>query len=599
MRQRDGASVQRIPGFASRIICPLHSNQQMRLTTLDAELSAIDTAAAAVGTGRHAPSVERFRADLAAARFHLRRPADAPPLMAILGGTGTGKSTLLNRLLGAQLAAASFRRTFTAGPIAVSADAAHLPPRWLGVEHEMIAPADLPARGRPDHLAVILTDSEIVTEITLIDTPDLDGDQPLHHAQADRVFRWADAVLFVVTPEKYQMTELLPYYRLARRYEIGRYFVMNKVEEQAVVDDYREHLHDIAPAAVYAIPRDDAAYEPPSDANLEALRSALRSATVDDRPTGNAMRVVDLLDRLRDQIIQPVNDDRREADRLIAALRGMETAPPGVDVNPLTQQLQRRLQQRSVLYLIGPGRVLDRLRQVPQMLARLPRTTWDLIRNGRLGGNGDPNAPSDLSGEKPNFRTTLIDQFAVVQSRIDDLIRANSSASAWIEASPARYAESKLNPELAGAIVDEELASLQQWLEHQWNATPRDTAMIEKLLRVLPGGQKLTRWSEAAPYLLAVVVATHHAFFGHIDLLILGGYSLATWLTERVSNQVTARARQANSAIAARFTALAHQQIEHTAAWLTQQAPAAEQIKRLAALADRVSEKLSAATVQR
>src|SRR5467141_1287128 len=54
----------------------------------------------------------------------------------------------------------------------------------------------------------------------VVDTPDLDGDQPAHHAQADRAFRWAQRIVFVVTPEKYQMTELLPYYRLARRYEV-------------------------------------------------------------------------------------------------------------------------------------------------------------------------------------------------------------------------------------------------------------------------------------------------------------------------------------------------------------------------------------------
>jgi hypothetical protein len=67
------------------------------------------------------------------------------------------------------------------------------------------------------------------------------------------------------------------------------------------------------------------------------------------------------------------------------------------------------------------------------------------------------------------------------------------------------------------------------------------------------GADKLTQWSEAAPYLLTIVVATHHAFFGHVDLIILGGYSLATWLTERLSNEVAARTRQANRSINDRF----------------------------------------------
>ena len=105
------------------------------------------------------------------------------------------------------------------------------------------------------------------------------------------------------------------------------------------------------------------------------------------------------------------------------------------------------------------------------------------------------------------------------------------------------YAATKLSPDSAGQIAEDEIAKLQQWLEKQWNSTPRDTAMIEKLLKLLPGGQQLSKWSEAAPYLLTIVVATHHAFFGHIDLLILGGWSLATWLTEKLSNQVASPQR--------------------------------------------------------
>ncbi|HEY7090615.1 MAG TPA: GTPase [Tepidisphaeraceae bacterium] len=555
---------------------------------LDSKLAAVEAAVQGLPLRASLRSAaDRFRTDLAAARFHLRRPANIPPLVAILGGTGTGKSTLLNRLLGSDLTATSFRRTFTAGPIAVTFDPSHLPAQWLGIDHEILEPSQLPARGQPDKLAVITTPNDLAQRITLIDTPDLDGDQPMHHAQADRAFRWADAVLFLVTPEKYQMTELLPYYRLAERYGLRPLHVINKVEEQAVVDDYSSQSE----AKVFAIPRDDAAYEPPPESNLSSLRQAMMEITVEDRSDGTRQRAADLMERLRDQIIDPLRADRREVDRLVTQLRAMETpSPAGVDVNPLTLQLQRRLQQRSVLYLIGPGRVLDRVRQVPGMLARLPRTTWDLLRTGRLSANGHNDLPSDLSRDKPNFRQALVDQFAVVQSRIDDLLRSNARSLAWIDES---FASSKLNPDLAGQIADDEIAQLQQWLEKHWNATPRDTAMLEKLLKVLPGGQSLTKWSEAAPYILAIVVATHHAFFGPVDLLILGGYSLATWLSERVSNQVSGRARQANNAIAGRFTELAHRQIEQTCTWLESQAPRARDITKLSSLADEISEALT------
>jgi hypothetical protein len=569
-----------------------------RSATVDSQLGAVDGALGALTRVElHKAGIQRMRADLSAARFHLRRPGGTPPIVAILGGTGTGKSTLLNRLLNADVAAASFRRTFTAGPIAVTAAESSIPAKWLGVPHLTLAPAQLPARGQLDQLMIVIAPSELTTRITLIDTPDLDGDQPSHHAQADRVFRWADAVLFLVTPEKYQMTELLPYYRLAQRYGVPALHVMNKAEEHAAVADYQQQS---GIERVFAIPRDDAAYEPPGESNLDLLRQSIESLKIVDQPQFAALRVIDLMDRMRDQLLEPLRNDRREVDRLIATLRAMETPPPGVDVNPLTQQLQRRLQQRSVLYLMGPGRMFDRVRQVPGMLARLPRTTWDLLRTGRLSPDGDDVAPTDLSRDKPNFRAAMVDQFAVVQSRIDDAIRSNPVTLAWQEHDSSPYAASKLNPDLAGQIADDEIAQLQNWLETQWNATPRDTAIIEKMLKLLPGGKQLTKWSEAAPYLLAVVVATHHVFFGHIDLLILGGFSLATWLSEKLSNQVAARTRQANNAIASRFSDLAHKQIEQTCAWLNGCAASTREIENLTVITDQISESLqgSAPTVQ-
>jgi hypothetical protein len=387
------------------------------------------------------------------------------------------------------------------------------------------------------------------------------------------------------------MTELLPYYRLAERYGLRSLFVMNKVEEQAVVADYSAQLDA---SRIFIIARDDAAYEPPADSGLPALRQAVGFIKI--QPQADDVRIADLMDRLRDQLIEPARHDRREIDRLAQSLAALETPAVGVDVNPLTQQLQRRLQQRSVLYLMGPARVLDRVRQVPKMLARLPRTTWDLLRAGKLSRNGKDDLPIDAANDQPNFRAVLIDQFTIVQSRIDDLLRSDSAIADRLQNSD--YAASKLDPATAGDIADDEIAKLRDWLTKQWNATPRDTAMLQKLLKTLPGGAKLTQWSEAAPYLLAIVVAAHHAFFGHIDLLILGGWSLATWLTEKLSNEVSARTRAANNAIANRFTRLAHQQIKSTLAWLQQQAPTTREIERLQSLADEISESLQTAAAK-
>jgi len=131
------------------------------------------------------------------------------------------------------------------------------------------------------------------------------------------------------------------------------------------------------------------------------------------------------------------------------------------------------------------------------------------------------------------------------------------------------------------------------WLEKRWNTEPRDTRALQALLKFLPGGTKLARWSEAAPYLLTIVLVTHGAFFGHVDLMVLGGYGLATWLTERLSNEVAARTRETNTRIADRFARLADDQIERVVAWLDKRSPPPRVLDQLERTAQEASEMVS------
>jgi hypothetical protein len=367
---------------------------------------------------------------------------------------------------------------------------------------------------------------------------------------------------------------------------------MNKAEEPGVVEDFQKQLagREWADARVFVIPRDDAAYEPPPEMNLAALRGAVTSITRPEKETfrdGLAKRAVDLLGRLQDQIIVPLRADRQQVDALVGSVRSLETPGlGGVDVNPITQGLQRRLQQRSVLYLMGPQRILERARQVPGMMMRMPRTLWDVVVKGQGIRMRDPKrerAEVGADGQQavPDFKTAVSEQFAVVQSRIEDVLRSSPAGQRWLNGNEATYKQARFDPGEAGRIAAEELGELEKWLEQRWNATPRDTMLLMRLLKHLPGGEKLTRWTEAAPYLLAVVVATHHAFFGPVDLMVLGGWSLATWLTEKLSNEVAMRTRSTNRRIAERFSELAHAQIDRVAEWLDAQAPTEREIEAL------------------
>lgn len=547
-----------------------------RLQTLTPLLERMEAALLAMN-GQVSPArsstIERWKTEAAALRFHLRSAKEFP-ITVVIGGTGTGKSTLVNRLIGKEVSATSFRRTFTTGPVAIVQKRGEIPLEWMSISRTEAT--ELPARGQNGSLVIVeLSTSELPA---LIDTPDLDGDQPAHHAQADRAFRWANRLIFVTTPEKYQMTELLPYYRLARRYELASFFVMNKCEESGVVDDYRKQLaeRDWSKAQLFVIPRDDAAYESPTDVNLNALRQSLQqNESMDEEASARGLlnRSCDAAARLLDQIINPLRQDRRTADQLVGRLRAMETPAAGVDVNPITQQLQRRLQQRSVLYLMGPRRVLDRVRQMPTLAARLPRAAWDWVMRGETPIDLIDPKHAVQNEEPPDFSEVLADQFTVLRSRIDDCLRSDPCADKWRTDDHEGYQRALLAPGIAGAIATEEIENLRQWLQTRWNATPRDTRMLQNLLKYLPGGKKLTKWSEAAPYLLTMALVLHGAFFGHLDLMVLGGYSIATWLSERISNEVAWRTRATNKRIAERFERLAHDQIESICQWINRQTP--------------------------
>jgi hypothetical protein len=63
--------------------------------------------------------------------------------------------------------------------------------------------------------------------------------------------------------------------------------------------------------------------------------------------------------------------------------------------------------------------------------------------------------------------------------------------------------------------------------------------------------------------------------------MVLGGFSLATWLTEKLSNEVAGRTRATNRRIAERFSELAHQQIDRICDWIDRQAPSKKELEQL------------------
>ena len=195
--------------------------------TLSASLAALDDAVDAAGA--LGLDTSRARRVLDHARQRLGFEGSAY-VLAFVGGTGVGKSSLLNALAGEVVSPASARRPTTGTPIAWVAESAR----------EETAPllGWLDVREVRDHTSGAFAD------VAVLDLPDVDSTTPEHRARVDELLPRVDAVVWVADPEKYRDAVLHDDYlrrwapRLARQL-----VVLNKADRiGADAERLREHL---------------------------------------------------------------------------------------------------------------------------------------------------------------------------------------------------------------------------------------------------------------------------------------------------------------------------------------------------------------------
>ena len=154
-------------------------------------------------------------------------------MVGLLGGTGVGKSSLMNALAGSEIAATSHRRPHTDSVLIY---------RYVKTPF----PSDLPVTDVP--WTEYTHEAESIQQILLCDLPDFDSLIGEHRSHVIDFLQYLDVLVWVISPEKYADERFYEFLKLVPKAKQNSYFVLNKVDilfEERSVDAGFEELEKV------------------------------------------------------------------------------------------------------------------------------------------------------------------------------------------------------------------------------------------------------------------------------------------------------------------------------------------------------------------
>ncbi len=164
---------------------------------------------------------------------------DAPLLVVVAGSTGSGKSTVVNSIVGRNVSEAGVLRPTTRAPVLVChPDDAP----WFSGEAGLLADMPRSTGSVPQAGSLhVVTEPSLVPGLALLDAPDIDSVETENHERAAQLMGAADLWLFTTTAARY--ADAVPWDYLAMGKERGTQIaiVLNRIPAGAT-EEVRAHL---------------------------------------------------------------------------------------------------------------------------------------------------------------------------------------------------------------------------------------------------------------------------------------------------------------------------------------------------------------------
>ncbi|SFM43724.1 GTPase [Thermodesulforhabdus norvegica] len=314
----------------------------------------------------------------------------------IVGGTGTGKSTIFNCLCGFPASITGVERPKTRGVILAAPskrlDALFHKLKEWGVSNTF--DNELPASGTPDRISIVGHENPFLSGWIFVDTPDLDSLEDRNRKLAEWMVALADMVIFVVSQEKYADLQLVEYLDrfLSESADLG--LVVNKVhypetirEDVASLIKDRSRIKSLGAGDILVLPYDPSVLSGNcSDMVCEPLRLWLTERCFGERKS-SIMKESDEFLRKRlvslcDEISSVLKRENREIDGLIeqVELYARESYESLIHshgqevIDSVKAALQAEIGRFYSRYdfLAGPRRIVRKILGVPLRLLGFP-----------------------------------------------------------------------------------------------------------------------------------------------------------------------------------------------------------------------------------